>query len=296
MQHARPSGSGSNGKARRWQSCVHCLRPADMKRLRKVVRSDDVQKRICAGRRKCNRHLKTARSTRHTRRITMDQAGEVHDGGCLCGAVRHQTVGVPRWQAACHCRFCQRLTASVLNAEVVFPKDHVLFSGDKPKVYAYRSPDQGRMLNVQFCTECSVTVGLTFERFPLVQAMLSGTYDDPRWIQMDKHICSAYAVPWMAYSEATDVYSEHQLKLDGSLEHRYASARAQACSRARQGRLRVLPRLKQSPEAWADSRCRRDTSSSQRNHRALTIRRERTRQQIREQRLRGDTLRTRCWR
>ena len=146
---------------------------------------------------------------RHTREITIDQAGEVHDGGCLCGAVRYQTVGVPRWQAACHCRFCQRLTGSVLNAEVVFPKDHVLFSGDKPKVYAYRSPDHGRMRNVQFCPECSVTVGLTFERFPLVQAILSGTYDDPRWIQMDKHIFSAYAMPWMAYSEATDVYSEH---------------------------------------------------------------------------------------
>ena len=148
----------------------------------------------------------------------MDQAGELHEGGCLCGAVRYQTVGVPRWQAACHRRFCQRLTGSVLNAEVVFPKDHVLFSGDKPKVYAYRSPDHGRMLNVQFCPECGVTVGLTFERFPLVQAILSGTYDDPRWIQMDKHIFSASAMPWMAYSETTDVYSGHQLKMDGSVE------------------------------------------------------------------------------
>lgn len=148
----------------------------------------------------------------------MDQTGEVQEGGCLCGAVRYQSVGAPRWQAACHCRFCQRLTGSVLNAEVIFLKDYVRFIAENPKVYAYRSPDHGRMLNVQFCPECSVTVGLTFERFPLMQAILSGTYDDPRWIQMDKHIFSASAMPWMAYSEKTDVYGGHQLKMDGSLE------------------------------------------------------------------------------
>jgi len=148
----------------------------------------------------------------------MNEEGEVREGGCLCGGVRYQSIGAARWQAACHCRFCQRLTGSVLNAEVVFLKEHVLLTGAEPKIYGYRSPDHARMINVHFCPECGVAVGLTFERFPLVWAILSGTYDDPGWIQMDKHIFSISAMPWMAYSESTDVYSGHQLKMDGTLE------------------------------------------------------------------------------
>jgi hypothetical protein len=100
--------------------------------------------------------------------IDINEAGEVREGGCLCAAVRYQSVGVARWQAACHCRFCQRLTGSVFNAEVIFLKEHVLFTGAEPKVYSYRSPDHARMIYVQFCPECGVAAGLTFERFPLV--------------------------------------------------------------------------------------------------------------------------------
>ena len=37
MQHARPSGSGSNGKARRWQSCVHWLRPGNTGSANNVI-------------------------------------------------------------------------------------------------------------------------------------------------------------------------------------------------------------------------------------------------------------------
>ena len=141
---------------------------------------------------------------------------DVHEGGCLCGKVRYRTVGKPRWQAACHCRFCQRASGSAFSTQAYFVRDNVQISGS-PRVYEHRSPDHGRALRSQFCPHCGVAVALAFERFPLMQAIHAGTYDDAGWIEVDKHIFTASAMKWIAYSERTDVYSEHQLRLDGTL-------------------------------------------------------------------------------
>ena len=49
-------------------------------------------------------------------------------------------------------------------------------SGERPAdtSYEYRSPDHGRILRTQFCPQCGAAVGMTFERFPAVQAIMSG--------------------------------------------------------------------------------------------------------------------------
>jgi len=146
----------------------------------------------------------------------MAQEGiEVHDGGCLCGRVRYRTRGAPRFMAVCHCRYCQKVTGSAANTEVAFLKEDVQFSGDL-RTYEYRSPAHGRLMRSHFCAECGVTVGLSFERFAAVQAILAGTYDDPGWIRFDKHIFTQQALPWMAYSDAMDVYGGHCLGADGA--------------------------------------------------------------------------------
>lgn len=144
----------------------------------------------------------------------MENSPEVHEGGCLCGRLRLRTQGPPRWQAVCHCRFCQRLTGSAFNAEAVFARDDVAFSGE-PQVFDYRSPDHGRVMTVQFCGHCGVAVGLRFERFPAVQAVLVGVYDDPSWVRFDKHIFTCTALPWMAYREDMDVFDGHSIGAEG---------------------------------------------------------------------------------
>lgn len=145
----------------------------------------------------------------------MDNA-DVHEGGCLCSSLRFRTTGAPRFFAVCHCRYCQKVTGSAFNMEVAFLKENVAFSGEV-REFEHRSPAHNRIMRSHFCPNCGVTVGLSFERFPAVQAILAGTYDDPAWIPFDKHIFSASALPWMAYSDAMDIYSGHCLNEDGSL-------------------------------------------------------------------------------
>jgi hypothetical protein len=47
---------------------------------------------------------------------------EKHEGGCLCGNVRYVTHGSPRYQAVCHCTFCQRVTGSAYLVEAESPR------------------------------------------------------------------------------------------------------------------------------------------------------------------------------
>ena len=46
--------------------------------------------------------------------------------------------------------------------------------------YRHRSIDHGRMLHFSFCRTCGNRIGLALERFPTVQILYGGTFDDPR--------------------------------------------------------------------------------------------------------------------
>ncbi len=43
------------------------------------------------------------------------------EGGCCCGAVRHEVEGEPMMKAQCHCRECQYITGGSPNMFVLMP-------------------------------------------------------------------------------------------------------------------------------------------------------------------------------
>ena len=38
--------------------------------------------------------------------------GEIHEGGCVCGAVRFRVKAQPQAGLVCHCTWCQRRSGS----------------------------------------------------------------------------------------------------------------------------------------------------------------------------------------
>lgn len=145
-------------------------------------------------------------------------AVETHEGGCLCGDVRYRTSGPPAYQAACHCRFCQRFTGSAFHLVVAFDKTSVEFTGKAFSTFDYQSPAHGRVLTLQFCPRCGTTLGLNFERFPAFQSICGGTFDDASWFRLDKHIFTGAAVDWMVFPEDVELFKNHSLTLEGGLE------------------------------------------------------------------------------
>lgn len=124
--------------------------------------------------------------------------GEIHEGGCLCGNARYQTVGEPVMATICHCRFCQRRTGSAFSEPVFFTTERVKFSGGPFATYEHRSDESGRWLRMQFCPRCGTTLSWTAQRRPGIHGINGGTFDDPDWVQVvRKHIWTRSARRWI---------------------------------------------------------------------------------------------------
>ena len=71
---------------------------------------------------------------------------QVHEGGCLCGAVRYKVTGDPLRSHVCHCTFCQRRTGSAAGLVAVFEGKNVEIQGGPLTTYEHRSDESGRWL------------------------------------------------------------------------------------------------------------------------------------------------------
>lgn len=103
----------------------------------------------------------------------------VHEGGCLCGALRYAAQGTPLCVDLCHCRFCQRATGGAFLIEPIFAREALRFTGGTPALYDHRSAGSGKMIHVHFCRICGTKLAQTFERLPDVIGVHGGTFDDP---------------------------------------------------------------------------------------------------------------------
>ncbi len=142
---------------------------------------------------------------------------EIHQGGCLCGSVRFKTIGQPLKVFVCHCSMCQRATGSAFAIEPTFLRHNVEFTGQPVAAYSYQSPDHGRLLHFTFCATCGTRVGLCLERYPQVQIVYGGTFDEPSWPKPDCHIFVRSAVQWMILSDVVERFEKHLREEDGTL-------------------------------------------------------------------------------
>ncbi len=125
---------------------------------------------------------------------------EVHEGGCLCGAVRYRASGPPVRATVCHCTFCQRVTGSAFGLWATYRKEAVAISGQF-STYEHRSDESGRWIKMEFCPRCGTNIGATFERSPELRSQLGGTFDNTSWIEITRHIWIRSSQHWVSIPE-----------------------------------------------------------------------------------------------
>lgn len=121
-----------------------------------------------------------------------------HAGGCACGAIRYHVDALPLFGVVCHCRFCQRRLASAFAVIAYFEAGAVHFDQGVLAEQSYRSDESGRWLRMNFCACCGTTVSHTAEARPGMRAIAGGTFDDPDWFRIDRHIWVQSKRPWVA--------------------------------------------------------------------------------------------------
>ena len=133
---------------------------------------------------------------------------EVHEGGCLCGAIRYHAKGNPLRVSACYCTFCQRRTGGAFSIHAFFEEQSVELTGDGLTTYEQRSDESNLWLRLHFCNRCATTVMYTIEKFPDLRLITGGTFDDPNWIKIDRHIWTRSAQHWVVFPENVDCFEK----------------------------------------------------------------------------------------
>jgi len=112
----------------------------------------------------------------------------IHEGGCLCGAVRYQVTGTPEVASICHCRYCQLRSGSTFGVSVYFSQDQVQLGNGAVKTH-HLTTASGRAFDTRFCTNCGTTVWWTIGTRPNSIGISGGTFDPPTfWYPIDREV------------------------------------------------------------------------------------------------------------
>lgn len=85
---------------------------------------------------------------------------EVRNGRCLCGGVRFETRGAPRFISNCHCETCRRASSAPSVTWAGFRDEQVTLSGDALAGFA-SSPGVTR----SFCGTCGSPIAFRGEQW-----------------------------------------------------------------------------------------------------------------------------------
>jgi hypothetical protein len=74
-------------------------------------------------------------------------------GGCQCGKIRFSSEGAALALYICHCRECQKQSASAFGMSLQVPRSGCRIVSGEPKFWS-RLTDRGGRLTCAFCADC----------------------------------------------------------------------------------------------------------------------------------------------
>jgi hypothetical protein len=115
-------------------------------------------------------------------------------GGCQCGEVRYESAGEPLALYVCHCRECQKQSASAFGMSLAVPRKGFRVTRGAPR-YWTRGTDSGRRLNCAFCANCGSRLWHESEGVPETVTIKAGSLDDPVDFSTAIHIWISRKLP-----------------------------------------------------------------------------------------------------
>jgi len=119
-------------------------------------------------------------------------SGEVHTGGCQCGAVRYRVAGALTGAHVCHCRMCQKATGNYFMPLARAQLSEFSFTRGEPAWF--RSSGAVRR---GFCASCGTPMFFDIPGRDVLSVAL-GTLDDPAAVPPRFQCGTEGRMPWFA--------------------------------------------------------------------------------------------------
>ena len=118
------------------------------------------------------------------------------EGGCRCAACRYVVTALPFVAYTCHCKECQKLTASAFLTCMQIPSERLAVSAGRPSSDR-RVSEAGNTLVTYFCGDCGSTLYTENSARPRVRTLHVGTLDHAERVDVSAHIWVDRKLPWV---------------------------------------------------------------------------------------------------
>lgn len=129
----------------------------------------------------------------------------IKTGQCQCGEVRYESTGEPLELYICHCRECQKQSASAFGMSLDVPRVGFRVTQGSPKYWS-RATDSGKQLRCAFCSTCGSR--LWHEEAPdsEILSIKAGSLDEPIDASSAIHVWVTRKLPGIVIPETAKQY------------------------------------------------------------------------------------------
>jgi hypothetical protein len=128
-------------------------------------------------------------------------------GGCQCGSVRYEIMGEPLALYVCHCRECQKQSASAFGISVIVKRRDFRVARGTVKVWS-RATDSGGTLTCAFCPDCGSRLWHESVGGADTISVKGGSLDEPVDLRPAVHIWTARKLPGVVIPETAQFPGE----------------------------------------------------------------------------------------
>ncbi len=127
-------------------------------------------------------------------------------GGCQCGAVRYDVSAEPLEIYICHCRECQKQSASAFGISVIVPARAFTLRQGRLATWS-RPTDSGKVLDCMFCIMCGTRICHS-EPGGQTISVKGGSLDQPPDLMGVTHIWTSRALPGVVIPHGVARFAE----------------------------------------------------------------------------------------
>lgn len=119
---------------------------------------------------------------------------KIRTGRCQCGEVQYESTGKTCALYICHCRECQRQSASAFGISLDVPRAGFRVTQGKPKYWSHIA-DSGQKLKCAFCPTCGSRLWHELDPVTETVSIKAGSLDEPIDVTNAIHVWTKRKLP-----------------------------------------------------------------------------------------------------